>query len=135
MSFLAYLSPLPNFVLYFGLSLILLAMFVAIYLQITPHQEFALIRAGNVAASVSLGGALLGFVLPLAVCITHAVSLVDLMLWGLVTLVVQSAVFFLARWLKPDLSEHIGEGSMAHATFVASLSIAIGVLNAASLVP
>ncbi|MFD2263215.1 DUF350 domain-containing protein [Lacibacterium aquatile] len=135
MPFLDYLSPLPNFVLYFGLSLVLLVMFVTVYLQITPHKEFALIRAGNVAASISLGGAMLGFVLPLAVCITHAVSLLDMVLWGLVTLVVQAAVFFFARWLKPDLSEHIGEGSVAHATFVASLSVAIGVLNAASLVP
>lgn len=135
MSMVDYLMPLPNFILYFGLSLILLAMFVAIYLQITPHKEFELIRNGNVAASISLGGAMLGFVLPLAVCITHAVSVVDLILWGLVTLVVQGGVFLAARLLKPDLSQHIGKGSMAHASFLAALSVAIGVLNAASLVP
>ena len=52
--------------LYFALSIVLIAVFIAIYTAITPYREVALIRAGNTAAAVSLGGALLGFSLPLA---------------------------------------------------------------------
>ena len=48
------------------MSLALTALFLAIYVRITPYREFALIRAGNVAAAASLSGALLGFVIPLA---------------------------------------------------------------------
>ena len=61
---LGYLTGLPLFGAYFGLSLLLLAAFLLIYLRITPYHEIALIRAGNTAAATSLGGAIVGFVLP-----------------------------------------------------------------------
>ena len=35
-------------------------IFKAVYRWITPHDEGALIRAGNSAAAVALGGALIG---------------------------------------------------------------------------
>ena len=55
----------PHFV-YFALALIVAMLFVVIYIWITPYHEFALIRDGNAAAAISLGGALVGFSLPLA---------------------------------------------------------------------
>ena len=52
---------LPNFVAYFGASVLLLAAFLALYTLITPIREWQLIRQGNVAAAVSLVGAMIGF--------------------------------------------------------------------------
>ena len=52
------------------LALALLAIFAAIYVRVTPYNEIALIREGNMAASISLSGALIGFVLPLASAIS-----------------------------------------------------------------
>lgn len=43
------------------------------YIFITPYREIALIREGNAAAAAGLGGAILGFVLPLASTIVLAV--------------------------------------------------------------
>ena len=51
------LSTLPAFAAYFGLGVLLLAVFCTVHVWLTPQREFALIRHGNVAASISLGGA------------------------------------------------------------------------------
>ena len=48
-------------------------IFKAIYRWITPHDEGALIRAGNSAAAVALGGALIGYVIPRASALTQTV--------------------------------------------------------------
>ena len=72
------IAGLPDFLLYFVVALLLLAAFVAIYVRVTPYREFVLIRGGNIAAAISLTGALIGFVLPLASAIAHSVNPVDI---------------------------------------------------------
>ena len=85
------LSGLPAFLSYFATAIGLLALFLAVYVFITPYREITLIREGNAAAAASLGGAVLGFVLPLASAITHSVSLPDMAVWGLIALVVTAS--------------------------------------------
>ncbi len=128
-----YLSGLPAFGAYFGLALLLLAVFVLIYLRITPYREIHLIRDGNVAAAASLGGALIGFAIPLASSIEHSVALLDMLLWALVALVAQIAAFVIARLCVPALSRNIEQGQVASGVFLGSVAIAIGLLNAASM--
>ena len=70
--------------LYFALSIVLIAVFIAIYTAITPYREVALIRAGNTAAAVSLGGALLGFSLPLAQAVAQSGDLDDMLTLSLI---------------------------------------------------
>ena len=55
-----------DFLVYLGVSLAYLALFVALYIRVTPYREMQLIREGNMAASFSLSGAILGFIVPLA---------------------------------------------------------------------
>ena len=127
------LAGLPAFLTYFFLSLALLVVFLAVYLAITPYSELALIRQGNVAAAISLGGAIIGFVLPLARAVTQSVSTLDLVTWGGVALVVQVVVFFLVGKLVPKLTSAVKDGQVAAAAFLAALAVAVGVLNAASM--
>ena len=49
-------ANLLNFASFFGVAMVLLALFVVLYIHMTPYNEFELIRAGNMAASISLGG-------------------------------------------------------------------------------
>lgn len=128
-----YLVTLPNFALYFATALALTGAFVAIYTLVTPHREWRLIRAGNVSASISLGGALIGFVLPLASTIAHSLSIVDMLVWGVVAMIVQLLVFAAVRIAKPDLADQIAADRVAAATFLAAVSIATGILNAACM--
>jgi putative membrane protein len=127
------LAGLPAFILYFALALALLAVFFALYAAITPYKELVLIREGNVAAAISLGGALIGFVLPLARAVTQSVSALDLVAWGVVALVVQLVVFVAVGKLVPRFVAAIREGRVAAATLLAALAIAVGLLNAAAM--
>ena len=127
------LAGLPAFLLYFFLGLALLVLFLAVYLAVTPYRELKLIRDGNVAAAISLAGAVIGFVLPLGRAVTQSVSALDLLAWGGVALVVQIVVFFIVGKLMPRFPEAIRDGHVSEATFLASLAIAVGVLNAASM--
>ena len=52
------ISSLPAFAGYFATALGLLAVFVVLYIFVTPYSELTLIREGNTAAAVSLGGAI-----------------------------------------------------------------------------
>jgi len=86
-----------------------------------------------VAAAISLAGATLGFVLPLARAVTQSVSPLDLVAWGMVALLVQIVVFFLVGKLVPRFAQAIRNGQVADATFLAGLAVAVGLLNAASM--
>ena len=127
------LGGIDNFLAYFGMALVLLALFVAIYVRVTPHREIALIRQGNLAASLSLSGAMLGVVIPLYIAITHSVAWWDMLLWGAIALVVQVLAYFVVRLAVPTLSADIAAGRTAQGLFLGVLSLAVGILNAASM--
>lgn len=132
-TFSRYLITLPDFLVYFGSSVGLLLVFVAIYVWLTPHREWLLIRAGNTAAAISMSGALLGFALPLASAINHSESLYDMLIWGMVALLVQAAAFLAARILVPGLPARIEDNDCAAATIAAAIAVSVGILNAACL--
>lgn len=128
------LATLPNFLAYGAAAIVLMGAFVYIYTAITPHKEFSLIKAGNVAASISLSGALLGFVLALASVIEHSVSLIDMVIWGVVALIVQLLAYFLVRLALPALSQGIKDNNVSKAILLASTAISFGLINAACMV-
>ena len=123
-----------DFLIYFAVALVLLIAFTLVYTKVTPYNEIALIREGNTAAAISLSGALLGFAMPLASSVANAVNLIDLALFALLATVVQLIVFVFARMLMPGLTSSIEGGNVAKATFLAGVSVAVGMLNAAALV-
>ena len=127
------LSALPAFVAYFVTALVLVAAFLAIYTRLTPHHEWTLIRAGNVAASLSLGGALLGFSLPLASVIAHSSVLIDVVIWGVVALLVQLLLWWVVDKAMADLTVRVEKGDVASGLFLATTSLAAGIINTACM--
>jgi putative membrane protein len=130
---LGYLTGLPLFAAYLGVGLLLLGAFVFIYVRITPYKEISLIRNGNAAAAASLGGAIIGFVLPVASSIENSVSLLDMLLWALISLVVQLLAFVIARAMVPAISKNVEQGQLASGIFLGAIAIALGLLNAACM--
>jgi len=128
-----FLATLPNFLAYLGTAIALLVVFMAIYLYVTPYEEIALIRNNNTAAAISLSGAVLGFAMPIANVIAHSDTLLDLAVWGVIAGIVQLLAWALARVALPQLQEDIAAGRTAPATFVAALSITVGLINAACM--
>ncbi len=127
------LGGLPYFAAYFGVSLVLLTLCLAAYVLITPYPEIRLIREGNVAAAASLGGALIGFALPLASVVVNSVSLLDMLLWSAVALLVQLLAFAAVRLMVPAISQHVREGQVSSGIFLGAVAVALGILNAASM--
>lgn len=131
MDFGELLKGLPGFLQYLALGLVLLAIFFAVYLWVTPHDELRLIRAGNSAAALSLAGAVVGFILPLGMVIAQHAKLANVAMWGVVALIVQVLAFFLARALMPGLCRAIEDGKVSVGAFSGMVALTIGILNAA----
>jgi putative membrane protein len=127
------LAGLPLFAAYFAVALLLLGVFLVIYLWMTPYPEIKLIRDGNAAASASLSGAVVGFVLPLASAIKNSASLVDMLIWAVIALLVQLLAYFLVHRLLPHLPRDVADGKVASGVFLAAIAISFGVLNAACM--
>jgi putative membrane protein len=71
--------------------------------------------------------------LPLASSIAHSGVLMDCVVWGVIALVVQIAIFFLVRLPIPKISERIENGETASGLWLGAASLAGGILNAASM--
>jgi putative membrane protein len=126
-------AAFPNFVRYVVVGFALAALFLWIYVLITPWREFALIRAGNAAAATALVGALLAFCLPLANTIAHSVSLTDVVLWALVALVVQVLVHVAMRLMLPGLKQAIEDNQAAAGITAGGFAVCFGLISAACL--
>ncbi len=127
------LDGLPWFLAYLATTLVLTLIFVVIYMWVTPHPEIKLIRENNLAASLAFAGSLVGFSLPLASATANSVALVDCVIWGLIAIVVQIAVFYLVRLPVPKISERIENGETASGLWLGAASLTGGILNAACI--
>ena len=127
-SFLAFLS-------YFGTGLGVLIVAVVLVTLVTPHKDFTLLRQGNVAAATALAGNLIGVALPLHSAITHSVSLVDALIWGVVACGIQVVAYLLANLVAGRITRQITDNVAAAGIFSAGVSIAVGLINAAAITP
>ncbi len=128
------INSLPAFAGYFATALALLALFVVLYLFATPYNEMALIREGNTAAAVSLGGAMIGYALPIAVSVATSHNIASMVGWGVVACVVQLLAYIVARLVLPQIVQNIPLGKLASGVFLASLSLGTGILNAGCII-
>ena len=129
----SFLSGIPFLLTHFGVTIVMLVVGAFIYIKITSHDEMALIRDGNNAAAVSLSGAILGLAIPLAFCMANSVNVYDIVIWGLVTLVIQLVTFWIIDlWLR-DLSRKIEDGQVGTAILLASVKLAVASINAAAI--
>jgi putative membrane protein len=128
------LSGLTSFAVYFFGAMLLLLVFCGIYVVVTPYSEFKLIREeGKTAPAISFSGAVVGFTLPMASAIAHSVSFMDMVIWSAVAMLVQILTFVGIRLAFPAFIKQIAEDKCGAATFVAVISLAAGILNAASM--
>jgi putative membrane protein len=109
-------------------------IFKIVYQWVTPYNEGKLIREGNVAAALALGGALVGYVLPLASALSNTVTLLEFCAWAALAGVLQIAAFTLVRVVvMKDVTARIEKGEVAAGVYLMSISLAVGVLNAACM--
>lgn len=130
----AFMTGAWHFVLAFGIACLLLAIFKRVYQWSTPYDEAALIAQGNFAAAIALGGAIIGFALPLASALTQTGNPLEFTAWGLLAGAIQIVASLVVRRLVVrDMVERIQQGNVASATYLAATAIGVGLLNAASM--
>ncbi|HWQ85152.1 DUF350 domain-containing protein [Brevundimonas sp.] len=123
-----------SFIIAFAAAVLFFGAFKFVYQQVTPYHERDLIRQGNTAAAIALGGALIGYVLPLASALSQTVSLPEFAAWALLAGVIQILSFIVvSRILYKALAARIEAGEVAAGVYLASISIGVGLLNAACM--
>ncbi|MBW3698438.1 DUF350 domain-containing protein [Vibrio sp. T187] len=129
------LAGLGAFALYFALSIGLLLLFKFVYIRFTPYDEWKLVKEEqNVAAGLTLSGAFIGYSLAIASAASNSVNLIDFAIWGVVALIAQLIAFAIVRFgFMPKLVERIKANEIPAGIVMGSMSIAIGLLNAACM--
>jgi len=129
----AFASGFPVTLLHVAISVGMLFAAAAVYILLTPHHEIRLVREGNTAAAVDVGGVLVGLAIPLAYSLKASTNLTDLALWGLATVAIQLLVFRLVDLVLRGLPKRIQDGEMAAAAVLAGAKLATAVIVAASV--
>jgi putative membrane protein len=129
----AFVAGFPNFLIQLAVALGLFVASLIIYTIMTPHKELALIRAGNPSASLAYGGVIVGLAIPLGSCLAHSFGLFDLMIWGVVTLLIQLLAFRFADIFLRGLPRRIAEGDVAAAVFLMSIKIGLALILAGAV--
>lgn len=134
MDWFAFQTGATAFIIAFVAAVLFFVAFKFVYQLVTPYHERTLIRQGNTAAAVALGGALIGYVLPLASALSHTVSLPEFAAWALLAGVIQIVSFIVvSRLVYRALASRIEAGELAAGVYIASISIGVGLLNAACM--
>ncbi|MDA0423677.1 DUF350 domain-containing protein [Stutzerimonas frequens] len=127
------LNGLSAFSLYFLISLVALLLFKLVYTLCTPHNEWKLVKANNTSAACALAGAIIGFSIALGSAASNSVSLIDFAVWAFVALIAQLIAYLIARLFMPQISQRIEANELPAGLVLGATSIAIGIINAASM--
>ena len=123
----------PTLLAQFGAAAGLLILAVVIYERVTPYREVRLIRDGNVAAAIALSGFIIGTGVALGSTLEHSVSAVDVIVWGVLTVLLQFVSYFAVAITHREFSAAIIGGNVAAALFLAACHSAAGLLVAAAV--
>jgi putative membrane protein len=129
----AFATGFPVTLLHAGVTLLMLVFGAVVYSLLTPYKEVALIREGNAAAAISLGGVIVGLAAPLAVSLSASPSVLEIVIWGLATTAVQLLVFRITDLFLSGLPSRIEEGETAAAALLTAARLASAIILAAAV--
>ncbi|WP_333586962.1 DUF350 domain-containing protein [Phenylobacterium sp.] len=129
----AFAMGFPTTLLHAGVSILILFLAASLYVLLTPHKEVRLIREGNAAAALSLGGVLVGLAAPLALSLNSSTSVVEVAIWGVSTVMVQLLVFRLVDLLLRGLPQRIQDGEVSAAALLVGAKLATALILSAAV--
>src|ERR1700761_4596131 len=109
----AFAAGFPVTLLHAGVTLLMLVFGAVVYAVLSPYKEVQLIREGNAAAAISLGGVIVGLAAPLAVSLSASPSVLEIVIWGVAATAVQLLVFRITDLFLAGLPGRIQEGETA----------------------
>lgn len=126
------INGLPVLLLQLGTALAVFLAALTFYMWLTPHDEMALIRAGNRSAAISLGGVAVGLAMPMAASLHASANVLDILVWGIAILVVQVVAFRAVDLFLKELPKRIERDEMSAAIFLVAVKLAVGLFAAAA---
>jgi len=127
------LDIIVNYALHLIAAGLLLFVFFLLYTWATPFDEMKLIRQGNVAAALTLGGAMIGFSMTVASGLLHTDALTSFVAWSAAAAAIQLFTYVLVTRLLHMSKEHIDGNNIAFGVLLASISISVGAVSAGAL--
>lgn len=127
------LAGLPVLLAQLAVTTALFAVGLVVYVWLTPYRELKLLREGNVAAAIVIVGEMLALVVPLAAMLAHSVNVPDILLWGIITIILQLIAAGAVALVVRHLPAAIERGEIAPALVLAGAQISAGILNAAAM--
>ncbi len=122
-----------NYALHLIAAGFLLLVFFKVYSWATPFDEMTLIRQGNVAAALTLGGAMIGFSMTVASGLVHTDALPSFLGWSAAAAAVQLLTYILVTRLLHMSKQQIEGNNVAFGLLLASISISVGAVSAGAL--
>jgi putative membrane protein len=124
------LPAILNYLLHLFTAVALVLVFFVVYTRVTPYDEVRLIRQGNAAAALSLGGSLLGFSATIASSLVHTMDYYQFAGWAFGALIVQLLVYAIATRLLHMSRDQIEANNCAFGGLLGAISLSIGLINA-----
>ena len=129
----AFATGFPLSLLHALIALVVFVVGAAVYALMTPYKDVQLIRDGNPAAALSLGGALIGLAIPLAAALAASASVIEIAIWGVAVTVVQLTVFRLTDLALKGLPQRIQDGEVPAAALLVAAKISVALILAAAV--
>lgn len=129
----AFVEAFPRFLIWSASAGVLLIVASTIYVLLTPWKEFAEVKRGNSAAGLALGGAITGLAIPIASTLASSVSLFDLVIWGVVSLLLQLIVYRLVDLLLSNIPQRIEKDEIGAAIVLVAAKLSSALILAAGL--
>lgn len=122
-----------NYLIHLLLAAVLLAVFFVAYTRMTPYDEVLLIRQGNQAAALSLGGALIGFSVTVGSALMHTLDYQQFFAWAFGAMLVQMLVYAITTRALNMAKDQIEGNNTAFGGLLGAIAIAIGIINGACI--
>lgn len=123
----------PHLIYYLLMVTIIYVAGIIVYVKLTPHKEVELIQEGNMAAAISFSALVIGLALPLAACLILKIGLIDVLIWGIVSVVLQLFLFRITDIILSGMPKRIAEGEVPAATVLAAFKLAGSIILAVAI--
>ena len=126
-------SGLPALLSQFAAAAAIYVAGLCVYVRLTPFHELDLVRSGNIAAAITLAGAIIGLAIPIGATLVRSLSVADILVWGAVAAFLQAAAFGIASLALKRLPAAVERGDVAAAIVAAACQLGVGIINAGAM--
>jgi len=124
----------PILILHLAVLTAIYVLGIIIYVKLTPHKELELVQDGNMAAAITFSALVVGLVLPLSAVMVASLGVLDILIWGVVSLFLQLFLFRMTDFVFRGMPERIENNEIAPAMVLAAFKLAGSIALASGII-